>query len=81
MIIHYEIPDEEFSIFLAAENNAIISLNLTYLALKFGCDVPKAFEKLEQMPLDDLNELISKRQNSLVDFYEYLLKLEKEMTQ
>lgn len=80
MIINYEVPDQDFNTFICAVNNALVSLNSTYASCKFGTDVPKAFEKLQDMPMDDLEPLINTRLDSLVDFYEYLLKIEKEMT-
>ena len=80
MTINYEIPDEKFNTFICALNNALVSLNSTYAGCKFGTDVPKAFEKLQDKPLEELEPLISERLDSLVDFYEYLLKIEKEMT-
>lgn len=80
MIINYEVPDQDFNTFICAVNNALVSLNSTYASCKFGTDVPKAFEKLQDKPWDELDELVNVRLNSLIDFYEYLLKIEKEMT-
>lgn len=80
MHLNYEIPDEDFHTFVCAVNNALISINHTYFACKLGCDVPKAFEKLQDMPMRELEPLIEKRLNSLIDFYKYLESTEKDMT-
>ena len=78
MKIEYEIPDEEFSTFLAALNNGVLSLNHIYFCLNLGLQVPSVFEPLEDnYSCTELMELTSRRMDAFKKFYAYLESLEK----
>lgn len=81
MKIEYEIPDEEFPVFLAALNNEFLSLQSTYFAMTLGCDVPKVFEPMQKKyNYDQLSTLSEERLNSFLKFYRVVESLDTSDT-
>ena len=76
MKIEYEVGDEEFETLYFALNNGFISLQATYFCLTLGCQVPTAFEPLQdKYNVDELETLATKRLKAFKNFYKYIEQL------
>lgn len=73
MKITIEVDDVE--LFAKGLNNAIATYGDILYAVSIGCKVPSRFEVLETIPFENL----SARYNCLVDVYEQVEQIEKDL--
>ena len=76
MKIEYEVDDEEFETLYSALNNGFISLQNTYFCLTLGCQVPTAFEPMQdKYNFAELESLTTTRLRAFKNFYKYIEQL------
>lgn len=79
MKIEYEISDKDFETLFAALNNGFISLQNTYFALNLRCQVPTAFERMQDTySLKELDDMSTEKLRAFLDFYNYLDSFRKK---